>query len=101
MEREFNIEQLKHKNDPKLEETIIVKICKKKEVEDNVFSDKLIDRGPLIVDKTNDKFDRDYVLNRLHKIINGESVEDFRMVEEEKEDVVAEEFAKKLEKQKR
>jgi hypothetical protein len=95
MEREFNIEQLKHKNDPKLEETIIVKICKKKEVEDNVFSDKLIDRGPLIVDKTNDKFDRDYVLNRLHKIINGESVEDFRMVEEEKEGVVAEEFAKK------
>jgi hypothetical protein len=79
MEPVFEIEQLKQKNDPKLEETVIVKICKKKEAVDDVFSDKLVEPGPLIVDKTYEKFDRDYVLNRLRKMMNGDSIEEFKL----------------------
>ena len=76
--KEFDIVKLKQKVDPKPEETIIVKICKKKQAVDDVFSDKLIEPGSLIVDKTDVKFDRDYVLNRLHKMMNGDSIEEFK-----------------------
>jgi flagellar biosynthesis GTPase FlhF len=88
--KDFDIVQLKQKNDPKPEETVIVKICKKKEAVDDVFSDKLIEPGSLIVDKTDVKFDRNYVLNRLRKMMNGDSIEEFKssslFLEESKED---------------
>ena len=97
MEPVFEIAQLKQKVDPKIEETIIVKICKKKQAVDDVFSDKLIEPGYLIVDKTDVKFDRDYVLNRLRKMMNSDSIEEFKssnLFLEEKEEKEEEEESK-------
>ena len=101
--KDFDIVQLKQKNDPKPEETVIVKICKKKEAVDDVFSDKLIEPGSLIVDKTDVKFDRNYVLNRLRKMMNGDSIEEFKssslFLEESKEDEKEEEEKEEEEKE--
>ena len=88
----LEIEQLKRKIDPKSEESIIVKICKKKEMVDDVFSEKIIEPSPLIIDKTKDKIiDRAYVLGRLRKMMNGESVEELKLKAKEEEEEEKEE----------
>lgn len=85
MEREFDISQLKEKREPKKHEPTIVKICKKKEVVDEVFEEgevnsekEYLEPGQLIIDQLDEKkIDRNEIMKRLQKLMNGESVEEF------------------------
>ena len=102
MEPEFDIKQLEYKPVPKKQESTIVKICKKKEVVDEVFPDveRLIEPGPLIVNNLDDKLiDRNDALNRLRKLMNGQAVDDIFGTEEEKEEEDTVEKVEKVEKE--
>ena len=102
MEREFDISQLKEKREPKKHEPTIVKICKKKEVVDEVFEEgevnsekEYLEPGPLIIDQLDEKkVDRNEIMKRLQKLMNGESVEEFM-----KEKEVSKEFSKEFSKE--
>ena len=79
MEQQFDIKQLEYKPVAKRQESIIVKICKKKEVVDEVFPEveKLYEPGPLIIDRLGEnRIDRNHALKRLHRLINGEEIEE-------------------------
>ena len=78
---------MEYKPVAKKQESIIVKICKKPQVVDEVFSEReLQDPESLLIDKTKEKLiDRKDVLKRLNKIMNGEEVEEFKMKEVEDE----------------
>jgi hypothetical protein len=90
MEREFDVSQLKEKREPKKHEPTIVKICKKKEVVDEVFEEgevnsekEYLEPGPLIIDQLDEiKVDRNAIMKRLQKLMNGESVEEFKLEKE-------------------
>jgi hypothetical protein len=94
MEREFDISQLREKKEAKKHEPTIVKICKKKEVVDEVFEEgevnsekEYLEPGPLIIDQLDEKkIDRNEIMKRLQKLMNGESVKEFKLEKEKKED---------------
>ena len=94
MEREFDISQLRQKPEAKTYEPTIVKICKKKEVVDEVFEEgevnsekEYLEPGPLIINQIDEKkVDRNEILKRLQKLMNGESVEEF-IIEDKKNEV--------------
>ena len=90
MEHKFDIKQMEYKPVAKKQESIIVKICKKPQVVDEVFSEREVqDPESLLIDKTKDKLiDRKDVLKRLNKLMNGQEVEEFKMKEVEVEDDV-------------
>jgi hypothetical protein len=70
---------MEQRPEPKKQESTIVKICKKKEVVDEVFPDveKMVEPEDFIVDKLDEKkIDRSMVLKRLNKLINGEYVDE-------------------------
>jgi len=98
MEREFDINQLRQKPEAKTYEPTIVKICKKKEVVDEVFEEgevnsekEYLEPGPLIIDQLYEKkVDRNEILKRLQKLMNGESVDEF-IIEDKKKEVSEEE----------
>jgi hypothetical protein len=100
MEHKFDIKQMEHKPVAKKQESIIIKICKKPQVVDEVFPEGDVDtvhaQESFILDKTKEnQIDRNDVLKRLNKLMNGQEVEEFKVKrqeekEEEKEEVIEE-----------
>jgi hypothetical protein len=92
---------------PKTYEPTIVKICKKKEVVDEVFEEgevnsekEYLEPGPLIINQLGEKrFDRNEILKRLQKLMNGESVDEFIIEDKKKEVSESEEEEKEVSKE--
>ena len=88
MEQKFDIDQLIIKPVPKKRDDVIVKICKKIEVVDEVFpendKEEYIEQKSLIVDKRSQKIiNRNEVLERLQKMKIGLSVNPFELEQKE------------------
>jgi len=69
------------KPNPKEFQRVIVKICKKKEKIDDVFSDENKFIEPCLIENKLDEnlVNRAYVLERLNKMINGQEVDEFKL----------------------
>ena len=88
MEQKFDIDQLIIKPVPKKRDDVIVKICKKIEVVDEVFpendKEEYIEQKSLIVDKRSQNIvNRNEVLERLQKLQIGLSVSPFELERKE------------------
>lgn len=91
MEQKFDIDQLIIKPVPKKRDDVIVKICKKIEVVDEVFpendKEEYIEQKSLIVDKRRQNIvNRNEVLERLQKLQIGLSVSPFELERKESMD---------------
>jgi hypothetical protein len=79
MEHTFDIKELEHKPVAKKQELTIVKICKKNKPVDEVFPEKDVEKmnvvSPLLIDKLDKKLiDRNDILKRLNKLMNGQEL---------------------------
>ncbi len=79
----FHINQLIAKPVPKQRDDVIVKICRKPVMEDDVFDERIFEPEPFLVDKRDQHLvNRAEIMNRLQKIMNGLSVEELKLPED-------------------
>ncbi len=76
----FHINQLIAKPVPKQRDNVIVKICRKPVMEDNVFDDRIFEPEPFLVDKRDQHLiNRADIMSRLQKLMNGINVEELKL----------------------
>ncbi len=77
----FQLNHLIAKPVPKKRDNVVVKICRKPVLEDNVFDEIFVEPEPFLVDKRDQHLiTRSDIMNRLQKLMNGLSVEELKPI---------------------
>lgn len=73
----FQLNHLIAKPVPKKRDNVVVKICRKTVMEDDVFDERIVEQEPFLIDKRNQHLmSRSDIMNRLQKLMNGLSVDE-------------------------